>query len=229
MKPVISCRKIFPRPALMDKSLIPDKNHLPTEMMKQKSQKAGPIPALDIPGLEQEVKPPVSGPERNRKRQNHREPLPTVGMTDQRCPAPQRPCPPKKRDEQKTTFIQKDQRGAKCERFFLSAPTVSSSSARSPLRHSLEPFAPVSDNSIPIPEAPSRYGWDDNESRRNAGLPRPRGASSRGLGNNPKPEAFPAEGGPAGVSAKETAWADDQRLVFDSSRSLLSGERPVAI
>jgi len=229
MKPAFFCQNILDRPALMDQGLIPDKNHLPAEMMKQKSQKAGHIPALDIPGLEREVKPPVSAPGRNRKRRNDREPLPAVDMTDQRRPAPRRPCPPEKRDEHKTTFIQKDQMGAKGERFFLSPATVSFSSARSPLRPFLEPFAPASDNSIPIAEAPSRYGWDDNESRRNAGLPRPRAAWSRGLWNNPKPEGLPAEGRPAGVSAKETAWADDQGLVFDSSRSLLSGERPVAI
>lgn len=229
MNPGVFGQKILDRFSLMDQGLIPQKNHRPPEMAKKKSQKDGHIPALEIPDLKREVKPPVSALGRNRKRRNDRKSLAAVDMTHQRRLPPWRPCPPEKRNEHEAAFIQKSQMGAKCERFFLWPAIVSSSSARSPLRPFPGPVVPASGNSIPTPEAPARDGWNDSESQRSDGLPRPRGALSRGLWNSPKPEVLRAIDRPVFAFGQEKASEDDQALVFGPNLDLLSCEKPVAI
>jgi len=77
-KPGVFGEKILDRSSLMDKSLVPHKNHWAPQMAKKKSQKDCHISALDILDLKRKVKPPVSAPGRNRKRRNDRKPLPAI-------------------------------------------------------------------------------------------------------------------------------------------------------
>jgi len=122
MKPGVFGQKILDRSALMDKGLIPHKNHWSPKMAKKKSQKGYHIPTLEILDLKQEVKPPVPALGRDRKRRNSRKPIATVDMTHQRRLPSRRPGPPEKRNEHEAAFIQKSQMGAKCERFFYGWP-----------------------------------------------------------------------------------------------------------
>lgn len=229
MKPGVFGQKILDRSALMDKSLIPYKNHRSPKMTKKKSQKGYHIPTLEIPDLQREIKPPVSALGRDRKRRDGRKSIAAVDMTQQRRLPPRRPCPPEKRNEHEAAFIQKSQMGAKCERFFLWPAIVSSSISRSPLRPFPGPAAPASGNSISTPPKLARYGWDDSESQRSAGLPRPHGALSRGLWNSQRPEVLRATDRPVFASGQETASEDDQALVFGPTLCLLSCGKPVAI
>jgi hypothetical protein len=66
-------------------------------------------------------------------------------------------------DEQKATFIDEYQMGAKSCGFFLCEATSRASNARWLFRPSVLLGVPVFDNSIPIAQESARRDWDDSE------------------------------------------------------------------
>ena len=84
-----------------------------------------------------------------------------------------------RRNEQKATFIQKEQGGAKSCCVFLYVANGSASNEQSLLPSAVKPGVPAFGNSTPSPKAIARHGWDDIERQIPSELPEPPAAGSK--------------------------------------------------
>lgn len=216
MKPPAACDKSLDHASLMNESPVPQQNDMFSEVKKEITQEISHIHGLEVLSLQMEIQRQVSLFGRNSKRRNRRSTIPSVKVAHDRCLALRSPSAAYVGKKQKTAFIQKDQMGAKCERFFLSPANSSSSTVRLPLRPSPEPAVPASGSSIPTPSELARYDWDDTGYQKSCGSPQPPDVWSRCSSDTQKPKVLPAESLPVSAFVFWRAWEGDLRQGWDS-------------
>lgn len=210
--------------APMNHPPIPQEEHWASQMLEEILEEPVNIQTIQIPFPELNIQRhplPFWG---NRQGAHRRNPILLIQVvTMGRLPL-RRPSPGNRRNEQKPTFIQKNQRGAKSCRVFLYAATGGASNGQSHPLFSVRPGVQVFGSSIPSPRATAKRDWGGIGSQILSGSLGPPAPASKDPSDTRKTSGRPATTWPAFLAVWGLAWeAAPGPILRPAHRDLFSG------
>lgn len=105
--------------ALVRFAVVPEDDHMATQVPKQMAQKVANFGLLDILTMKPGIQPEPATPRADRHRGNGRDPVVFIDVADHRRLTPRPPGAADRRNQQESGFVEERKMGAQPGRFFL--------------------------------------------------------------------------------------------------------------
>lgn len=128
--PIIFAQEYFDDLPFVDSAVVPDQDHVPSEVSQKQSQEFDDLHPRDVLGVKADAKPHALALGRDRDGRNSGNLIAAVAVAQQRGFADGRPGSTDAGDKQEAAFIEEGEMGPKFFGFFLYAATYSASNAR---------------------------------------------------------------------------------------------------
>jgi hypothetical protein len=215
--------------APVDGPTVPEQKDRSAQVLEQVFEKGAHIQSVEIPAAKLCIERQAFPLGRKSKGTNGRDPILFVEMIENRGFSPGSPRPGHGRDQQEPRFIEKDQMGPKCFRFFLNTATAAASNVQSLPRYAARLDAQASDSSTPSPPAISIRGLDDRWYQSVSGSPRQSVSTSKDPFGTLTPKDRPAEPLSIRSSDQGRVWEDDQESASNAGPWTLTPDTLAAI
>lgn len=215
--------------AAVDGPTVPEQKDGSAQVLEQLFEKRPHIQSVEIPAAKLRIERQTFPLGRKSKGTDGRDPILFVEMIENRGFFPGGPSPGHGRGQQEPRFIEKDQMGPKCFRFFLNTATAAASNVQSLLRYAARLDAQASDSSTPSPPVISRRGWDDRWYQSVSRSPRQSVSTSKGPFGTLMPMALPSVPAPTVPSARRKVWEDARESASNAGPWTLTPDTPAAI